>query len=471
MSIDYGHDYEDEPWIDRDGDVIETPNAAPSSVHRGQTRFAYLLAESCGGKLLRVAGIGWFYWDGNRWKRDDIGKARQELLTLVHTWWSKALGDKELQADCKECNKKAGQDGALGIAYDLPDFAFTVDDIDADPYLLNVANGTLDLRALELRPHEPADKLTNTCNGAYLPGDTKDEVWQQFLCSVLPDPEVREFLQRLVGLALIGEVREHILPILTGSGRNGKGTFYEAVLFALGDYAASADPSLFLHRENAHPTGQMDLLGRRLVVVSESDRGNRLAEATMKRLTGGDRIKARHMRKDFVEFAPSHTAIMVTNHLPVVSGDDPAVWARIRVIPFAVVFGEARQDKSLRAKLEAEADAIISWAVEGWREYQRIGLAEPEAVRVATDEYKRASDPVGRFIEERCHVSPAVKIEAGELFELWQRWRIGEGPAAPEVSKKAFGIELGRRGFESRESNGRTWRLGITAQQSEGQWA
>jgi putative DNA primase/helicase len=468
VTISYGRDYPDEPWLDEDGSIIEpTDGRKPSEIHSGQTKFAYLLAERCALKIMHVHQVGWYYWDSSRWKRDDKGRADREVHKLVREFWTKAMGDKELQSECKECDKASGQNGVLHIASTLTEFAYVVDEIDNDPWLLNVANGTLDLGALELQAPQPGDRITKICAGAYDP-DAQGVVWQTFLERVLPDEELRGFVQRLIGMSLIGEVREHILPIFTGSGRNGKGTFYEAVMFAFGDYAATAEPGLFLHRDNAHPTGQMDLLGKRLVVISESDAGARLAEATMKRLTGGDRIKARGMRKDFVEFEPSHLPIMVTNHLPVVSGDDPAVWARLRVVPFAVVIGPDEQDPELRNRLRLEADAIVSWAARGLRDYLDGGLAEPDSVRAATDRYRLDSDPLGRFISERCYASGAVQVDFRELFVGWEQWRMEDG-SVPELSKKAFGRALTVRGYGDRKSNGKTWRMGICLQQQDDQ--
>src|SRR5262249_33336795 len=162
----------------------------------------------------------------------------------------------------------------------------------------------------------------------------------------------------------------------------------------------------------------MDLLGARFVVVSETEQDRRLAEATMKRLTGGDTIRARRMRQDFVEFEPSHLAVLVTNCLPKVRGDDPAVWRRIRVVPFNVVIPEADRDAELPERLEAEADAVLSWAVAGYADYCARGLSEPESVLVATDTYKKNSDAVSRFIDECCvTTSPVLKATTGQLFE------------------------------------------------------
>jgi putative DNA primase/helicase len=432
---------------------------SPAEIHRGQARFAYLLAADEDGRLLHVYRIGWHYWDGKRWRPDDKGKARRAVLALNRKQWRAAFGDTGVQADCRKVDTATGINGVLEIASALEPFAAVVDNLDADPYLLNVANGTVDLHTLELKPHNSTDKITKVCNGAYDP-DAATPVWDAFLARVLPDEDVCGFVQRLAGLSLLGEVREHVLPIFMGTGRNGKGTLYLALFEALGDYAGTADPELFMHRENAHPTGEMDLLGKRLVVVSESDSGRRLAEATMKRLTGGDRIKARLMRKDFVEFTPSHLAVLVTNHLPKVSGDDPAVWARILVVPFDVVIPEQERDTELGAKLRLEADGILTWCVAGLRDYLDHGLAAPKSVRVATDTYQQRQDAVGRFIADCCYTTAAVQATTSQLHVGWQLWAVAEG--CEPLGRGHFGDALDRHGYPAaKAAHGNRWRKGI----------
>jgi putative DNA primase/helicase len=165
------------------------------------------------------------------------------------------------------------------------------------------------------------------------------------------------------------------------------------------------------------------------------------------------------MREDFVEFTPSHLAILVTNHLPKVPGDDPAIWRRLRVIPFDVVIPDDKQDKELDTKLALEADGILSWAVAGWTDYLKHGLAEPDSVLKATATYKTNSDAVARFIEEGCHQAAAAQITASELFDAWECWRKIDG--ADEISKKTLGQALNRLGFTSRDSNGKRWWQGI----------
>jgi putative DNA primase/helicase len=428
------------------------------NLHSGQARIAYMLEADYVGKLLHVHGMGWLAWDGVRWAADDRGAAKRAVLHVLSKALNDSTDDPVLRSDVKKCESASGVAGVLDLASALVAFAVTVADLDADPYLLNVANGTLDLRTMDLRDHAPADRCTKVAKAAWR-SDASMATWEGFLGYVLPDAEVREFLQRVAGVGLLGVVVEHVLPILTGSGANGKSVFDQAVRFALGDYASTVEPDLFLHRQGAHPTGEMDLLGKRWVVVSETEKDRRLAEATMKRLTGGDTIRARRMRQDFVEFNPSHTAILITNHLPKVSGDDPAIWRRLRVVPFGVVIPPEERDKHLAERLKLDADAILAWAVAGYADYQERGeLAEPDSVLTATSKYQKSSDSVARFLDD-CTKSCNGFATTGDLFARWSRWAAEDG--ADAISQRAFGEALDGHGFSVSKSNGRRVRRGL----------
>lgn len=433
----------------------------PTSVHRGQLRIAEILVETYVDRLMHVYGIGWFAWDGRRWIEAHRGEEVKAVKEVLEQTWRRARDDKDLAADVRKCESAAGINGVLSIA--SAELRRTVNDLDADPYLLNTPSGTLDLRTLELREADPRDLITKVTRGGYRP-DAIGRGWQAFLERVLPDPEVRAFTQRFAGLGVLGVVREHVLGIITGSGANGKSVFDASLSHALGDYAVTAEPDLFMRREGAHTTGMVDLRGARWVVVSETDRGRRLAEADVKRLTGGDVIKARRMRQDFVEFTPSHTAVLATNHLPRVSGDDDALWRRLRVILFDVVIPPGERDPQLAERLQLEADAIVTWAVEGYRSYCHLGLAEPEAVLVATTSYRAESDLLGQFIAERCIEGPNLATSTGDLWLRWQSFAIGEG--GEPGSSRGFGKELARRGFEPTRISAtvRGWRgIGLAA--------
>jgi putative DNA primase/helicase len=461
FTTSYGDDTQEDDEV---GGVAGQPpgrhvGVADPEQHGGQVRMAYRVADRHAGRLIHVYGLGWHVWDGTRYVYDDRGYAKRAVLKELRRALAESLNDSDLRADVRKCESASGVNGVLDLTAALEPIAAAVADIDADPYLLNVANGTLNLKTLELQPHNPDNRITKVCRGGYRP-EAESAAWAAFLERVLPDEQVRGFVQRLIGLSLLGAVREHVLAIWTGTGANGKGTLDRAVRHCLGDYALTAEPDLFMHREGAHPTGEMDLRGMRLVVVSESDRNRRLAEATMKRLTGGDTIRARRMRQDFVEFQPSHTALLITNHLPKVSGDDPAIWRRIRVVPFDVVIPEAEQDRTLDAVMESEADAVLTWAVKGWQHYLERGLDEPDSVKHATSAYQLASDAVSRFIAEACITGPAVKATTGQLFEAWERWRLADG--AEQLSSKAFGQAVDGKGYPvTQATSGKRWRARI----------
>src|SRR5215213_7074415 len=135
----------------------------------GQLRIAHGLADMYCGRLLFVHGIGWHYWDGKRWAYDDIGAAKRAVLHVLKNALIRSLDDKYkgLRSDVRKCESAAGMAGVLDIASALTPFASTVRDLDADPHLLNVANGTLDLRTMQLSPLSPSDRLTKVTRAAY----------------------------------------------------------------------------------------------------------------------------------------------------------------------------------------------------------------------------------------------------------------------------------------------------------------
>lgn len=446
----------------------------PDGVHRGQLRMAYRLAEHFADDLRFVHQVGWHVWDGRRWSEDKKGEARRWVAEgVLRPALQEAIGlDKdrrdELLADVRKCESAAGVDGVLRLAEALEPFAITIDDLDSDPYLLNLTNGTLDLRTGQVRQHDPRDLLTKVTGCGWEPDWKPGEpVFESFVAEILPDVEVREFVQRLLGVALIGRVVEHVLPIFTGTGRNGKSTLLNVVRSALGDYAIEAEPDLLIERDRAHPTGLMDLRGVRVAVCQESDEGRKLAVGTVKRLTGGDTIRARRMRADFVQFDPSHTAILVTNHKPRVPGDDPALWRRLRVVPFDVVV--PNPDPRLPERLELDLPTVLAWIIAGHASYEALGgLQEPAAVEAATATYRASSDVMGRFLEE-CTIAggSALYVRAGELFGEWQAWCARNGEHAGRQNEFSEAVE--QRGYEKKNrSIGRVY-VGIGLRSDEGE--
>jgi putative DNA primase/helicase len=297
--------------------------------------------------------------------------------------------------------------------------------------------------------------------------DTAAPEFTTFLQTVQPDPVMRDFLARLFGHALLGKVVEHVLAVCYGVGANGKTTLVEAVTNAFGDYARPVDPGLLIDRGDVHPTGIAALFGLRLAVTHETDAGRRLAEGTVKRLTGGDKITARRMREDFWDFDPSHSIVMHTNHKPVVRGTDEGIWRRLRFIPFAVVIPEDDRDGKLPERLALEADGILTWLVDGYRQWQDRGLAEPGQVTAATSAFRGESDMLGLFLDERCMLMASAHVQSSELFAAWVAWCKREN--VDPGTQTAFSRDMTDRGFDKdRTMNAKVWRgIGLYADEAD----
>jgi putative DNA primase/helicase len=411
----------------------------------------------------------WLVWTGQRWAPDATGQSARWMKVIARRITADALAETDdrkreaLVRLARRGESSAGVSGALTLASTEETVVVIPDDLDADPFLLNTPSGVLDLRTGELGPHDPGLLLTKMTKGAYRP-EVSGMEFGKFLRRVQPDEAMRAFLARLLGHALEGRVTEHVLPIFHGEGSNGKSTLINAVTAALGDYAAPADPDLLTARTfDAHPTGTADLCGLRLAILHEGDAGRRLAEGTVKRLTGGDRIKARFMRENFWSFDPSHTFLMLTNHRPIVVGQDEGIWRRLRLVPWDVVIPVEERDEQLPDRLALELDAILAWLVAGYLDWHRHGLGEPERVVEATAKYRAESDTLARFLDECC-VPGHGTVGSTELFHAWQKWCADQGEDAG--SQKALTTALENRGFDKgKDGTGRIrWRgLGLAA--------
>ena len=455
------------------GPAAAIPETADPMPGEPKTEYGYArrLVLVYGDRLRYVpAWKRWLVWDGRRWAHDVTGQSARWMKSIARHITADALAIEDPQARrsalslARRGESSAGVSGALMLAGTETGVVVTPEDLDSDPFLLNCANGTLDLGSGELRAHDPADHLTKITGGAFEPA-AEGAAFSAFLARVQPEPEMRAYLARLIGHALEGRVTEHILPIFHGDGANGKGTFTGAVLAALGDYADAADPELLNARTfEAHPTGVADLFGLRLAVLHESDAGRRLAEGTVKRLTGGDRLKARRMREDFWHFEPSHTFTLLTNHKPVVTGQDEGIWRRLRLVPWDVVIPPEERDDHLGDRLRLESDHILTWLISGYQAWRDHGFADPDQVTKATAAYRADSDAIGRFLDQQCLAGPNFHVRSSELFAAWSKWCATEG--TDSGSNKAFTESLQNRGFSTRRSRvGMVWdALGLAAE-------
>lgn len=422
-----------------------------------------LASEVLDGQYVWAAGMDWMSFDGIVWR--DVTEVT--ALETVRTWALEnfqtaaarlKLDDRAAGAEVdgwKKVLSLSRQRAVLSMARGVVEHR--AEEFDADVDHINTPSGYLDIETGLVRQLGEAEMPTRVMGAAFDP-DARSEVWEAFVGRILPDAEVRGFVQRVFGYSLLGKVREHVMPIFTGEGANGKGTLRDALMAAFGDYSLEVDPELLMSSNSPrHLTFLMELRGRRLVFCSETEKGRKFAESTMKRLVGGDPIQANRMRMDPITFDPSHTLIMCTNHLPQVSGDDPAVWRRILVVPFDVVIPVHERDGRLPERLQ-EADvqaAVLAWVYAGYRAYAVEGLNPPAAVRAKTDDYRSESDAVGRFLTERVQASVSERTTSKELYTAYLEWMRAEGArdVAP-LSSREFGKEMTKRIGQAIKSGG-----------------
>lgn len=343
--------------------------------------------------------------------------------------------------------------------------AATVEQWDADPWLLNTPGGAVDLRTGDLLRHESGRYLTKITGAS--PGNDCP-LWRSFLNRITDgNYELQTFLQRVIGYCLTGSTREHALFFVYGTGANGKSVFLSTISILLGDYAKTASTSSFTaSTTEQHPTDLAGLRGARFVTAIETEDGARWAESKIKSLTGGDKIAARFMRCDFFEFFPEFKLVIAGNHKPGLRSVDEAIRRRLHFVPFTVTIPQDERDPRLCEKLRAELPGILSWAIEGCLAWQREGLNPPLLVREATADYLSAEDAIGQWLEDRCIIGGASWTTGAALFSNYQAWSERAGERA--ISQKRLTQALESRGFvqtrtrTARGFQGIELRIGVT---------
>ena len=407
----------------------------------------------------------WYVWMDCRWAEDDQGEVMRRAKATILTIYEEArhVADDDRRAAIGRHAYKSENESRLRAMVNLArmDLAVLPGGFDRDPWLLNVANGTLELRAGRLLPYRRDDMMTRQSPVRYDP-DAKCPRWTAFLDEIMNgNQDMIGFLQRAVGYSLTGDVQEQCFFLLYGVGSNGKTVFLETIRALLADYALQADFSTFLAKRN-DPGASNDLAalaGVRLVSASESGAGRSLNEPLIKALTGGEPVRARFLYSEFFEFHPVFKLWFATNHRPVIRDTTLSIWRRVRLIPFEVVIPKERQDRGLLDKLKAELPGVLNWAMAGCLAWLEGGLQEPEAVRAATESYRADQDIIGGFIEDRAELDPSATETTKALRTAYEGWCQDNGQ--DPVSPRTFAALLTAKGGQSgRTHQGRVW-LGI----------
>ena len=440
------------------------------------------------GRIWYALGLGWVLWTGQFWRPDPTSEGSiatgfvdglsrliaRESATLARRAADEADEDrrKSLMTQAEALLKWAVQsehERTIAAGLKLSKHALLIEygTLNANPWLFNVQNGTLDLRTGQLRPYDPADLITFIAPVTYDPAATCP-MWLLFLSQVFAgDDALVAFIQRAVGWSLTGVVKERALFFLYGdTGKNGKTTLVEAIMKLVGNcgessygYGRKVGADTFMKSKNQEDNQRKaaTLAGPRFVCTSEVDEEHRLNEQLIKDITGGDTIEGRRLYQEAFTFKPQFKPWMYGNHKPEIRGTDDAIWSRVRLVPFEVSF-KGREDLDLADKLEAELPGILNWAIRGCLDWQRNGLQPPAKVQAATQAYREEMDVFGPFIRECCVVHRNAEVWANDLWNAYRAWCVEAG--VREQSQTKLGNYLTSKGF-IKEGSHRVKRIGI----------
>ena len=367
---------------------------------------------------------GWHIWDGTRWVKDDFKILTFAKATVKRMFkQAQETEQKDLYRHAERTESEGRLRSMINLVRDHDGINLTSDDFDCNQFYANCDNGTIDLPTGTLLPHTKAHHITKKIPMNYDP-DAKCPTWEKFIASTFRDnAKTIHFVQKAVGYSLCGSISEQCLFILHGVGSNGKSTFLETISKVFGDYSTTTLSSTIMEKQNGGiPNDVARLKGARFVNALETDENKRIAEAVIKTLTGGDKIVARFLNKEFFEFHATFKLFLATNHKPRIAGTDPGIWRRIQFIPFKNIVAAEDRDMKLSDKLIAEQEGILAWAVRGFQMWQDEGLGTCPEVEEATLEYREESDVLQEFIADKCAVGEGKIVQATRLAKALSDW-------------------------------------------------
>lgn len=434
------------PMAEDDTSAPGEPEIVPGSEDAMAAEFASLYRH-----LFRYThGMGWMRCLPQKWVPDTALTAFDCARQVARLAAGDEANDKLRRSMCS-----ARTIGAITtIARSDPQLALEADQWDAHPFELNTPSGVVDLRTGRLRHPSEGDYFTRVTRVA--PDlDAKCPTWLRFLDDVFcGDPELVDFVQRLVGYTFTGERTEQKLFFLQGSGANGKSTFLDFVGSLAGDYMLKLPAQVLMHNPvQTHPTELAQLRGKRLAISSEIEEGQYWAESRIKELTGDETLTARFMRQDFFTFTQSQKHLIAGNYKPRLRGGDAALARRFVLIPFAAKFTGAKRDPKMIERLHAEAPAVMAWIVAGAVRWYAEGMTVPDTVVAASADYMSENDDVAMWIEERCVVAASAKARATPLYADYLSWLKARGQHAPSMKTWADRLAV-VPGIAKRKSHG-----------------
>ena len=391
----------------------------------------------------------WMIWNGNYWQYDVTNDVKNyvEILAEKMLLESTTINDmEERMRYLKNLNhiySSNGKEALLKEARHITGIPILNSDLDRDKYLICCQSKTIDLRSREIRDNHREDYISKTTNYDI---DIEHEpvLFKQFLQEIFVDPEVVHYVHKALGYSISDLTSEQCMFILKGDGNNGKSLLLDVINTILGEYSITCKPQLLT--ETNYATQNFEeiarLKGKRFCVVEEINSGDKLNEQLVKQFTSGiGKVVARFLYSGSFEFEVRCKIWMATNYDPVIRGVDKGIWRRLVKIPVPTDF-TGREDKHLREKLLAEGPQILNWLLEGYKLYEAEGLEMPQAIKDATNEYKKEMDIVQQWLEEYCEQKPIFFEKANTLYENFRNFCIKRDL---KTNQTVFGRNLGKK--------------------------
>ncbi|MCE5200742.1 MAG: phage/plasmid primase, P4 family [Armatimonadota bacterium] len=399
----------------------------------------------------------WHVWNEGLWDVDGKGNVKRlvaESVRSMHALLPNITNFKQREALFRHIHTSESRsrlEAIESLAQSRDGIPIQSAELNCDPMLLNVRNGTIDLRTGELKQHQRGDLISKLCPVAY-DREAQCPRWMQFLEEVFQgNADLIGFAKRSVGNWLTGDCREETAWVLYGKAQTGKSKFLAVIRAILGDYAATAAMTTFMGSGERNTYDLADLAGRRFVTASEASDSETFNEPLLKALTGRDAIKCRPIYGRPMEYLPQFKIVFATNELPRIKSQGLDMRRRLKVIPFRQRFydpDEGRQpvkDDRLLEKLTKELPGVLQWAVEGCLEWQREGLGVPACVKAEIKSIFEQQDPLAEFLEECCVIEPAALVRTSDLYQALGEWSESKGIEPPFKNTQTLSRSLTKR--------------------------
>ncbi len=410
--------------------------------HGGDVKNGQIFALTFRGRLLHVHETNeWLVFDVNQgWIYApplEADRAAKEILRILRDHvverYKSAPDEqatKRLMAHVERTSKLPHLRAMIETAKSEPGMTVRLSEFDNDPMLLGVGNGVLDLSKGGLLPVAPTTLVSKRCNVSFDPIATCPR-FEMFMLEVQPDDENRRFVQRFLGYCLTGLVTEQIFAFLHGLGANGKSVMIEILAWLLGDYALKIQTEMLMrHQRSPHGPSPdiVALKGIRLAYANETEEGQRLDDARVKDMTGGDTLTGRvPYGIAAITFTPTHKLVVVGNHKPDIADTSHGMWRRVMLIPFDQTIPKECQDSQLLDKLKTEGSGILNWMLDGLWQWKRDGLQVPDAIKASTGAYREEQDILGEWIFDRCNTGTGCSATKRELYDDYVGWARANG--------------------------------------------